>query len=282
MKRDALSSCHPAVAFSFFAIVLTCTAFWMHPVSLAISLVCAALYAAHLGGVRDTLRYLIPMALLAAVVNPLFSHAGATVLAYLPSGNPLTLESILYGVAAGAMLAAVVLWLRCCTAVLTADKFVWLFGKAVPTVSLLLSMTLRFVPRFRQRYRAVSEARRGMDSSRVRHAFAVLSVTVKWSMETAIETADSMKCRGYGLPGRTSYSIYRLSARDKYLLSFFAVCAAYLAAGRLAGALGWAWYPVLRGSADVWFQLAFAALCLTPMILNGWEERAWRISNSAI
>ena len=39
-------------------------------------------------------------ALLAAVVNPAFVHQGVTILTYLPSGNPLTLESILYGLAA--------------------------------------------------------------------------------------------------------------------------------------------------------------------------------------
>lgn len=281
MRRDALSGCHPAVAFSFFALVLVCTAFLMHPVSLAVSLVCAACYAARLGGVRDTLRWLLPMVLLAAVLSPLFDHAGATVLAYFPSGNPLTLESVLYGVAAGAMLAAVVLWLRCCTVVLTADKFVWLFGRFAPALSLLLSMTLRFVPRFRARYRAVSEARRGMERSRVRHALSVLSITVTWSLESAVETADSMRCRGYGLPGRSSYSIYRLGSRDKYLLGFFALCALYLAAGRLAGALTWAWFPAIRGGADLCFQAAYLALCLTPLILDGWEEHAWRLSRSA-
>ena len=35
--------------------------------------------------------------LLAAVLNPAFSHHGATVLAYFPTGNPLTLESITGG-----------------------------------------------------------------------------------------------------------------------------------------------------------------------------------------
>ena len=47
-------------------------------------------------------------ALLAALVNPAFVHQGATILTYFPSGNPLTLESILYGCASGVLLAAVV------------------------------------------------------------------------------------------------------------------------------------------------------------------------------
>ena len=43
---------------------------------------------------RFQLCGLLPMLLLAAVVNPAFNHEGATLLTYLPSGNPLTLESM--------------------------------------------------------------------------------------------------------------------------------------------------------------------------------------------
>ena len=104
--------------------------FLMHPVSLAISLASALVYAVYLNGrraVRFSLLYMLPMMVAAALVNPAFNHEGATILTYLPSGNPLTLESILYGAAAAAMLAAVVTWFSCYTAVMTSDKFVYLF-----------------------------------------------------------------------------------------------------------------------------------------------------------
>ena len=41
---------------------------------------------------------MLPACLLMMVINPLFSHEGATMLFYLKDGNPVTLESILYGV----------------------------------------------------------------------------------------------------------------------------------------------------------------------------------------
>ena len=97
------------------------------------------------------------MMVVAALVNPAFNHEGATILTYLPSGNPLTLESILYGAAAAAMLAAVVTWFSCYTAVMTSDKFVYLFGRIIPALSLVLSMTLRFVPKFQAQLQVVSE-----------------------------------------------------------------------------------------------------------------------------
>lgn len=98
------------------------------------------------------------MAVLAALVNPAFNHEGATILTYLPSGNPLTLESMLYGVAAAVMLASVVLWFSSYNEVMTSDKFVYLFGRVIPALSLVLSMALRFIPKFKAQMQTVSEA----------------------------------------------------------------------------------------------------------------------------
>ena len=40
------------------------------------------------------------------------------------------------------MLAAVALWFSCLSAVMTSDKFIYLFGRVIPALSLLLSMIL--------------------------------------------------------------------------------------------------------------------------------------------
>ena len=166
---DPFYDCHPAVNFLFFAIVITCSMCLMHPVCLLFSLVVAVWYTARLRGTKaliDYLRWIIPMMVMAALVNPAFVHQGVTLLAYLPSGNPLTLESILYGLAAACMLAAVALWFSCLSAVMTSDKFIYLFGRVIPALSLVLSMTLRFVPRFRRQFRTVAQAQRLWDAIR--------------------------------------------------------------------------------------------------------------------
>lgn len=50
---------------------------------------------------------------------------------------------------------------------------------------------------------------------RAKHGIKIMSILVTWALENAIDTADSMKDRGYGLPGRTAFSIYRFDRRDK-------------------------------------------------------------------
>lgn len=289
--RDTFSACHPAVSFLYFALVLVFSMFLMHPASLLVSLAGAVSYDLCLNGkkaLRFQLRFLLPMLLMAALINTAFNHEGATILAYLPTGKPLTLESVSYGVAAAVMLAAVVCWFGCYTSVMTSDKFVYLFGRVIPALSLVLSMTLRFVPRFVAQLHVVSQAQRcvgrdvsnGPVSKRVRNAVTILSVMITWALENAIETADSMKSRGYGLPGRTAFSIYRFDERDKALLAWLLFCGSYIACGWAAGGLYWRWYPAIKAAEvtalNVSFQLVYLSLCLTPVILDRREERIWR------
>lgn len=296
-RRDGFSSYHPLVNFLFFALVIAFSMFLMHPVCLAVSFFCAAAYALCLNGrkaLRLQLRFLLPTLFFTAVLNPAFNHRGVTVLAHLPSGSPLTLESVLYGLAAAVMLCTVVNWFTCYTAVMTSDKFVYLFGRIIPSLSLVLSMTLRLIPRFRQQFRVVRQAQAsiGRDVSagallqRLRNAAAILSILITWSLENAIETADSMKSRGYGLPGRTAFSIYRFDARDKAALVWLTLCGVGLALGCAAGGFAWRYFPAAEGTGlsplSLCLQLGYLALCLTPLMLNGKEGLAWKRSHCAV
>lgn len=290
--KHVFAAYHPLVNFAFFALALLFSMCWLHPASIAVSLAGALACSVSLRGweaVKSSLRLLLPMALLAAVINPAFNHAGVTILTYLPSGNPLTLESILYGAASAGMLAAVILWFSCVTCVMTSDKWVYLFGRILPALSLVLSMALRFVPRFYRQFQIVRESRRASGSEkkgRIRELAAVFSILVTWSLENAIETADSMKGRGYGLPGRTAFSIYRLDGRDRAALWWLGFCALYLGSGWALGGLSWRYYPKCKGAPITAFTgsffLVYLALCLTPVILQRREERIWRSLRSKI
>jgi len=231
---------------------------------------------------------LVVSVLLAALVNPAFNHEGQTILTYLPSGNPLTLESMFYGVAAAVMLASVVLWFSSYNEIMSSDKFVYLFGRMIPALSLVLSMALRFIPKFKAQMQVVSEAQAciGRDTKngsvfrRVGNAVKIFSIMVTWSLENAIETADSMRSRGYGLPGRTAFSIYRFDDRDKTALAWLIFCGAYLISGWIAGGTYFRYYPTVKTAAwtplTVSFMFVYLALVLTPVILDRKEDRQWK------
>lgn len=295
INRDAFSSFHPLINMLYFALVIGCAMLLTHPACLGISLACGLAYSIYLNGkkaVRFNLLYMLPMFVAAALINPAFSHAGATILTYLPSGNPLTLESITYGIAAATMLATVISWFSCYSAVMTSDKFVYLFGRIIPSLSLILSMTLRFAPRFKAQLKVISTAQKciGRDAAsgsvfgRARNAITILSVMVTWALENAIETADSMKSRGYGLPGRTAFSIYRFDRRDRATLIIILICGVYIAIGRLMGGLYWRYFPTVRGvEAGVYhisLLCAYLAMCSAPMAINISEDIKWKAIRS--
>ena len=274
----------------YFALAVGFSFVLMHPVCLGVSLACGVSYMILLErrkALRIALFFLLPVFLAAAVANPLFSHAGATILAYLPNGNPITLESIIFGIAAASMLTAVIGWFRCYSVVMTSDKFVYLFGRVIPALSLVLSMALRFVPRFTRQVKAVANAQRGVGRDisqgsplrRARHGMKILSVTITWALENAIETADSMKSQGYGLPGRSAFSIFRFDRRDQYALIFLLLCAIYIILGAALGGLRFLYFPLMEGAWSPYsFSIFFVYLLFftLPLILNAKEAAQWK------
>lgn len=294
---DAFFKLHPAVNFIFFAFVLALSMFVMNPVCLALSLVCAFVNAVYLNGIKTVklcLKFILPMVLLIVLINPVFNHQGVTILTYFPWDNPLTLESIVYGIASAALLSSVVLWFSVFNSVMTSDKIVYLFGKIIPSLSLVLSMSLRFVPKFSTQLKNVRNAQRcigrdvsdGSAVSRIKNGIRIISIMLSWSMENAIETADSMKSRGFGLKGRTAYSIYKFDRRDLVVLIIVALLGVSVSVSAIMGVIDFTYYPSIKGSlTDVPSLIVFflyGILMLIPTILNIGEGIKWKRLRSVI
>jgi len=296
-QNDTFTGFHPVVNLVFFVAVIGFAMFLMHPVSLVVSFVCGAVYAVYLRGVRALrigLLFLLPLALFTAVLNPLFNHQGVTILAYLPNGNPITAESIAFGFAAAGMLVTVITWFSCFNVVMTSDKFVYLFGRVLPALSLILSMALRLVPRFFAKLRVIANAQAGIGRDvtqgnifrRARSGILILSIMVTWALENAIDTADSMKARGYGLPGRTTFSIFRFARRDGYALGYIVALVGVVFIGVRGGAYSFRFFPSIRGQWTGAFTIvvfvAQFALCVLPLMLNLKEDLYWKRIESQI
>ena len=293
----SFSTYHPIVNFIYFISVIAFTMIFMHPAFLAISLFGSFMYSTILNGkkaVRFNLVYMLPMMITAAILNPVFNHEGATILTYLPGGNPLTAESIFFGLAAAIMIGNVICWFSCYNAVMTSDKFIYLFGKIIPSLSLVFSMALRFIPKFKQQLKVVSNSQKciGRDIStgsikqRTKHAIRIISIMITWSLENAIETADSMKCRGYGLNGRTSFSIYKFTKRDTKALCAILIFSTYIVIGSVLGGAYFSYFPSIKFAPVTPFTVSlyvvWLALCITPAIIEFMEELKWNALKSKI
>ncbi len=296
--EDAFSTYHPVINFFYFAVVLLFSMFFNHPAFLGISLIGAVIYSLVLLGIRRSLKFnlvgMLPMLLLVALINPLFNHGGVTIIGYWPTGNPITMESIVYGVVMAVMFIEVIVWFACYNTIMTSDKFIYLFGRVIPALSLILSMVLRFVPKFKTQLKIITQGQQcigrdihsGNFFRRARNGIHILSIMITWALENAIDTADSMKARGYGLKGRTSFSIFTFDTRDKIvgavmLVLFISVC------GGIIGGLAYASYnPIIRFSAftplSISVYTAYLAFCLMPVCVDIIEELQWRSLKSNI
>lgn len=287
---------HPAVNFIFFIGAIVLGMFFVHPLFLIISVVLSLIYYLLIKGTKG-IRFLLGMLILFAVislVNPLFNTAGDRVMFTYCNGRCFTLEALYYGFAIGGMFLSVILWFACYNAVMTSDKFIYMFGRLMPAVSLLLSMVLRLVPSFKKEVGVIWGVRKcigkspanGNKKEKLRHAMDILSVLTSWSLEGAVITADSMKSRGYGSGKRSSFAIYRLCARDVIVLATMLVSIVTVMMGMLGGATRVTYIPVLDIPEINGYTIAgitgYTVFLSIPSIIHIGEEIKWRILRSRI
>lgn len=293
--KSAFGNCHPAINFLWFCAVIFLSVLLLHPVLLAVSATGAAAYALILEGKKNgkfILLFLLPMMGIVTAANLLVSHQGVTILGYL-GDNPLTKEALLYGIISGLMLAAVILWFACYNVIMTSDKFVYLFGRIIPSVSLVFSLIMRSIPRFKNRMEAISQAQKSIGRNgngnlrqRGKQGMKILSIMTTWALENSIDTADSMRSRGYGLKGRTAFSIYRFDKRDGILLVWLLLLLSAVILGCALGVCKAVYYPYVElagftpGACAVY--VAWFLLCFLPVMLDMREEIQWRRLQSKI
>ena len=283
----SFSDYNPIAVFIFYVCVIVPVMFCVNPVLSCISLAgaLAVLFARQGRKAAKKLIFLI-FPVIGAVINPLFVHKGTTNL-FILNNNPVTLESVLYGLVMGMLISSTILWFSSFNSIMTSDKLLYIFGAASPKIALILSMALRYIPLYGQQVKKVRQAQQVMglykeDNAidKIRAGARIFSVMVSWALENGVITADSMTARGYGTCRRTRFSIFRWFMQDKMLIAVSAVLTALLIAVMAFKGLDYTWYPgiavpdggILQSAA----YAAFAVLVIIPTYLQLKEEARWR------
>lgn len=287
------SACHPAVTTVYFASVFAITMFSAHPILHALSLLGAVLFSAKSDRIRlkDVCFYLV-LFLVISVSNPLFVHSGETPLFFL-NGNAVTAEAVMYGVHLGIMLLAVMWQFRCFNLVMTSDKLLFMFGKISPKVALLISSALRSVPLLKVKAESIrrTQSAQGLFNSdawtdKLRANLQVYSALITWALENAIDIGASMKGRGYGLKGRSSFSLFHFRRTDLVFLILIIILDLTTVLPMIFGALDFAFYPTIKysppSSPGNTALLSFGLLTLFPFILEVKEDLQWKYYRSRI
>ena len=292
-EDSEFSSFHPWVNLIYFILAIGITMFSQSPCFLVATMIMAWIYSITLNGVKQikmNAAVTIWSVVVFSIVNALFSHNGATALFYI-SGNRITLEAMIYGASVSLMFAAIVIWFSCFNVIMTAEKLIYIFGKAAPVLGLTLSMIFRYIPLLKARFQEIRLGQaclgRNMDKekgfvAKTRQFGKEISILISWSLESSIEGADSMEARGYGLRGRTSFHLYRFIPRDTICLSVMLLFAAGAVFGVYKGKAQALFYPVYEapafdGAAAI--SLAcFMAMLAVPFVIDVYDEVRWKKS----
>ena len=279
--KDGFARFHPFVNLIFYVVVLGITMFQMQLGLVLISVFSALVYYFCLKG-RKGIRYLFVIAcifIVSSFINPLFSHKGGTLLFYLFTGNPVTLESIIYGVVSAGIISGMLLWFSTFYEIMGMERLLGSIGKAAPHITLLISMILRYIPQYTKHQKevaAINDVDREQSlKDKIKKGSRIFSITTTWALENSIYTADSMKARGFGVKKRTSYSNYRIEGRDVLAILWI---------GSLAAGVLWLlqreclftyYYPYIVYKESLSAYVLYTLLCMTPVLMHIREEVRW-------
>lgn len=280
---------HPVVLFAYFASLLVLLIFQFHPVFVLLGLFggMSLLFLLKSGSkIRNMLLFYLLLLFVMTLTNLLFSHEGQTPLFYI-NDKPVTLESGIYGAVMAVLLIAVLIWCQCLQMILTSDKILYLLGKSIPRTALVLTMSFRFLPLFLRQMKKIARAQKAMglyagDSmyDKLKGGVRIFSSLVGWSLENAMDTACSMKARGYGMKGRKDFSLFRFRKSDALMLGIIFVLAGVVFFGIAKRYVPFACYPAVSGisfTPSAWMTYAaWGLLNFLPFLTECRERIKWK------
>jgi energy-coupling factor transport system permease protein len=294
---SALHRSRAAVAVAYLAVPCAAAVLCDHPlVQLALLGGLAAVGVA--AGVGRKLaraaRLAAPLAILVALVNPLVSREGLTVLLRGPVVPVLgrldvTLEALVCGAVAGLRVLVIVLACALYSAVVDPDDVLRALRRFSLRSALSASMATRLLPvlgrdaeRLREAYAFRAAGRTGPERrrDRIRRGAIVTRALVAGALDRAIDMAAALEVRGLGPAARRpSRRAPRPWSREELTIVAGALAgAALVIVGRSLGLASFDAYPLLQGTlapADMAFVVALPATMVTPLIVVAvWRSRS--------
>ncbi|WP_062049402.1 energy-coupling factor transporter transmembrane component T [Bacillus sp. JCM 19034] len=284
---------HPFTTFLYYAGAIAIIMLMLHPYYLCVilfTLLLREFVYDRFRGLRGWFIFIFLTALIIVLVNPFFNQRGLHVL-WEFGDRRFTLEAFLYGGITALSLIGIVTLFISFNRVMTPNKLLFLFARILPQFALLLMLTLRFIPLMKRRLDDIASVQQskgisitsGKWNEKAKKGLLYVQVLLTYSLEEAIQTADSMKARGYGTGKRSSYDHFSWYRSDYFVAALIIGCLLILFYGRFNGYGYLTIYPVMDSlqlvGAD-WFLLSFIVVYfLFPLWLEWGGMLKWRILN---
>ena len=172
------------------------------------------------------------------------------------------------------------------------DRVIYLFSRIAPKLGLLISMTLRFAGKISEHYRSVKAAQISFRQDKrslmqkIKSSARLMSSVIQWSLESSVDTADSMKSRGYATGRRTSYHNFRIKRKDVLLIAAIVSSDMMIIYFSVSEIIYFNYYPMIEINIESYKSFAafaaFAMICIIPLITDIREEKLWKHYGSAV
>jgi energy-coupling factor transport system permease protein len=221
--------------------------------------------------------WMLPWALVIAVINMLVVREGFTILARLGEVPPfgevdLTLEALVYGLLFGLRLLVVAAAFAVFTVAVDPDDLLRVLRRASVRSALAATLATRLVPVLAADARRIDEARRcradgGGEGTTAR--IAVLRAVASGALDRALDVAATLEVRGYGsgAPRASGRSARPWSRHDRAFLASAVAVVALTVAARVIPIAAFDPYPEISGAGvgeALGLAAAFAIVALAP------------------
>ncbi|HYK73911.1 MAG TPA: energy-coupling factor transporter transmembrane component T [Pseudoneobacillus sp.] len=247
---------HPFVTFCYYIGSIAFMMLFVHPIFLLLGLIVLIVIHFIHDRCKNLQRWLFFVMLSGGfifILNPFFNERGRNVL-FEVFGHRVTLEATIYGGMSAITLIGVMMIFVSYNEVMSPNKLLYLFSKFLPQFAVLLMLTLRFIPLMKRRLDEISAVQLskgisivyGSWKERIQKGMLYVQVLLTYSLEEAIQTADSMKARGYGKLNRTTYEYFRFKGSDKVALIYLILLFSINLYGRFKGFGYLTIYPIME------------------------------------
>ena len=221
---------HPACVLIYFieALVLCFSAEWQ-----GLCVIFGAVFVFSLINHKaKSVLWTLPLALFMFILNPIFYHSGATVL-FSVKGINFTLEAIENGLYSALLIMCTVLIFTSLGVLLSEEKFLYVFGRFFPKLSLMISMIFRHFDILSRAYTQTKQMAQmngcyNKDDSlfkKLKTGAVVFEAFTGAALEGSIETAYALEAKGYYSKNKTVIKKYSFGIRDAvFIIIVTAIC----------------------------------------------------------
>lgn len=289
--KSRFNAFHPFVTFCYYIGSIVFMMLFQHPIFLLMGLlVLIAIHFVHdrCKNLQRWLFFIMISGVFIFILNPIFNERGRKLL-FDVLGHRVTLEATIYGGMSALTIIGVMMIFVSYNEVMTPNKLLYLFSKFLPQFAVLLMLTLRFIPLMKRRLDEISSVQvskgisvfHGSWKERTQKGMLYIQVLLTYSLEEAIQTADSMKARGYGQFNRTTYEYFRFKSSDKLALIYLLFLFTINLYGRFIGYGNLTIYPMMENvqlvSTEILFFVIYMLFLGFPLYVEIGGAVRWRL-----